>query len=54
MKTRELLEKAIKGTITGYKKIVFGRDTPTCMARLDERWRKQVIDQKTYDRKCGK
>ena len=51
MKTREVLEKAIKGTITGYKEIIFGRDTPSCMACLDERWRQQVIDQKIYDQK---
>ena len=36
MKIREELEEAIKDTITGYKKIIFGSDTPTCMACLDE------------------
>ena len=28
MKTKEELEEAIKDTITGYKKIIFGSDTP--------------------------
>ena len=36
METKEELEEAIKGNITGYKKITFGSDTPTCMACLDE------------------
>ena len=36
MKTKEGLEEAIKGTITGYKEIIFGSDTPTCMACQDE------------------
>ena len=36
METKEELEEAIKGNITGYKKIIFGSDTPTCMACLDE------------------
>ena len=29
MKTKEELEKAIKGTIKGYKEIIFGTDTPS-------------------------
>ena len=49
METKEELEEAIKGNITGYKKITFGSDTPTCMACLDELWKQQVIDQKVYD-----
>ena len=36
MKTKEELEEAIKDTITGNKKIIFGSDTPACMACLDE------------------
>ena len=34
MKTKEEFEEAIKYTITGYKKIIFGLDTPTCMDEL--------------------
>ena len=51
MKTKEELEEAIKGTIKGYKKIIFGSDTPTCMARLDELRKQQVIDQHVYDQR---
>ena len=36
MKTKEELEEAIKDTIKGNKKIIFGWDTPVCMACLDE------------------
>ena len=46
MKTKEELEEAIKDTITGYKKIIFGSDTPACIACLDELQKQQVIDQK--------
>ena len=35
MKTKEL-EEAIKDTITRYKEIIFGSDTPTCMVCLEE------------------
>ena len=35
MKTREELEEAIKDTIKEYKEIIFGSDTPVCMACLD-------------------
>ena len=51
MKTKEELEEAIKETITRYKEIIFGSDTPACMACLDELRKQQVIDQKTYDQK---
>ena len=51
MKTKEELEEAIKDTITGYKGIIFGSDTPACMAWLDELRKQQVIDQKIYDQK---
>ena len=54
MKTKEELEEAIKDTITGYKKIIFGSDTPTCIACLDELQKQQVIDQKIYDQKLMK
>ena len=50
-KTKEELEEAIKDTITGYKEIIFGSDTPACMAYLDQIRKKQVIDQKIYDQK---
>ena len=42
--TKEELEEAIKDTITRYKDIVFGSDTPSCMACLEEVQRQQVID----------
>ena len=44
MKTKEELEEVIKDTITSYKEIIFGSDTPTCMVRLDELWKQQIID----------
>ena len=49
MKTREELEEAIKDTIKRYKEIIFGSDTSTCMACLDELRKQQIIDQKIYD-----
>ena len=36
VKIKEGLEEAIKDTIKGYKEIIFGSDTPICMACLDE------------------
>ena len=45
MKTKEELEEAIKDTINGYKKIIFGSDTPVCMTFLDELRKQQIIDQ---------
>ena len=51
MKTKEELEEAIKDTIKGYKEIIFGSDTPTCMACLDELRGQQAIDQHAYDQK---
>ena len=51
MKTKEELEDTIKDTITEYKEIIFGSDTPTCMACLDELRKQQVIDRKIYDQK---
>ena len=48
IKTKEELEEAIKDTITGYKEIIFGSGTPSCMACLDELRKQQVIDQKIY------
>ena len=51
MKTKKGLEEAIKDTIVMYKEIIFGSDTPACMACLDELQKQQVIDQKIYDQK---
>ena len=51
MKTKEELEDAIKDTITKYKEIIFGLDTPTCMACLDELRKQQVTDKKVYDQR---
>ena len=51
MKTKEVLEEAIKDTITMYKEISFDSDTPTCMACLDERRKQQAIDQHVNDQK---
>ena len=51
MKTKEELEKAIKDTITKYKEIIFGPDSPVCMVCLDELRNQQVIDEKVYDQK---
>ena len=36
MKTRKELEETIKDTITKYKEIIFGVDSPVCMERLNE------------------
>ena len=46
-----MLEEAIKDTITMCKEIIFGSDTPTCMACLDERRKQQAIDQHVTDQK---
>ena len=51
MKTKEELEEPIKDTITRYKEIIFGSDTPACMACLVELRNQQVIDQKLYDQR---
>ena len=36
MKTKEEFKEVIKDTVKGYKEIIFGSDTPVCMACLDE------------------
>ena len=36
MRTKEELEEAIKDTITKYKEVILGSDTPACMTCLDE------------------
>ena len=51
MKTKEEFEEAIKDATTGYKQIIFGSDTPACIACLDELQKQQVIDKKIYDQK---
>ena len=51
MKTKEEFEEAIKDASTGYKQIIFGSDTPACIACLDELQKQQVIDKKIYDQK---
>ena len=51
MKIKEELEEAIKDTIKGYKEIIFGSDTPACMACLDELRKQQIIDQHVYDQR---
>ena len=45
----EELEEAIKDTIKEYKEIIFGSDTPVCMACLNELRKQQIIDQHVYD-----
>ena len=51
MKTKGELEEAIKDTITMYKEIIFGSDTPVCMACLEEfrRQQKKIYDQKLME-----
>ena len=51
MKIKEELEEAIEDTIKGYKKIIFGLDTPVCMACLAELRKRQAMDQDVYDQK---
>ena len=51
MKTKEELEEAIKDTIKGYKEIIFGSDTPVCLAYLDEIQKQQITDQHVCDLK---
>ena len=46
MKTKEELEEAIKDTITIYKEIILGSDTPVCMACLGELRKQHIIDEK--------
>ena len=51
METKEELEESIRDTIKGYKEIIFGSDTPTFMACLDELRKQQIIDQHMYDQR---
>ena len=51
MKTKAELEEAINDTIKGYKEIIFGSDTPLCMACLDELRKQQIIDQHVQDQR---
>ena len=48
-KTKEELEKAITNTIIKYNEIIFGPDSPVCMACLNELRSQQVINKKVYD-----
>ena len=41
---------AIKDTISRYKEIIFGVDSPICKKCLDELEKQQVIDEKVYDK----
>ena len=50
MKKKQELEKAIKDTISKYKEIIFGVDSPICKKCLDELEKQQVIDEKVYDK----
>ena len=50
-KTKEELKEVIKDTITGYKEIIFGSDSLTFMACLDEPRKQQAIDKKVYDQR---
>ena len=51
VKTNEEFEVAIKDTIKVYKEIIFGSDSPFCMACLNELRKQQIIDQYVYDQK---
>ena len=51
IKTKEEIEEAIKDTITKYKEIIFGPNSPVCMECLNELRKQQVIDKKVYDQK---
>ena len=51
MKTKEEFEEDIKDTITMYKEIIFGSDTPACLACLEELRKQHIIDQKIFDQK---
>ena len=51
MKTKKELEEAIKDTIKVYKEIIFGSDSPFCIACLNELRKQQITDQYVYDQK---
>ena len=51
IKTKGELEEAIKDIIKVYKEIIFGSDTPACMACLNELRKQQNINQHVYDQK---
>ena len=51
MKTKKELKEAIKDTIKRYKEIIFGSDTPVCMACVNELRKQQIIDQHVNDQK---
>ena len=49
MKTKEELQEAIKDTITKYKEIIFGSDTPVCMVCLDGLPKQQIINEQIHN-----
>ena len=51
LRSKKELEEAIKDTIKVYKEIIFGSDTPFCMACLNELRKQQAIDQYVCDQK---
>ena len=48
--TEQKHKKAIKDTIIKYKEIIFGVDSPICLAWLNELWKQHLIDEKVYDK----
>ena len=51
LETKEELEEAIKDTVEGYREIIFGSNTPVCIACLNELRKQQAVDQHVYDQK---
>ena len=51
MKTKQELEKVIKDTMTKYKEIILGADSPICIKCLGELRKQQVIDRKVSNQK---
>ena len=51
MKTKKELKEAIKDTIKRYKEIIFGSDTPVCMACANKLRKQQIIGQHVNDQK---
>ena len=51
METKEELEETINDTIKVYKEIIFGSDTPVCMACLNKLRKQHIIDQYKHDKK---
>ena len=51
IKTKEEIEEAIRDTITKYKEIIFGPDSPAVWNAWNELRKQQFIDKKVYDQK---